>query len=199
MRLRVRVFTMTILSARPLFAIFSHSANAYTLLLCTFSFQLPGDECSQKRFFDAILNGCIPVAKLLDDGKGMPRFVAWNCVVSFTYPFSQGSILGGRSKTTKAGIDMFGIVLTYDGECGFDCMRAPMERLLSNETALREHQLRLRDYAMLIGFGLSEESYEYPDAFMATMVSMRHKLWDRMGKIPASHLQLYNHSGDSLN
>jgi hypothetical protein len=124
------------------------------------------------------------VAKIFpDEQTGIPSLVSTRCKLPATYPFSQGSILG---TTTRAGMDMKDIILTFDGNCGFDCMKEPMERLLSNQTALRERQLRLRDYAMLIGFGLSEESYHYPDAFMATIVSLRHKLWHRMGKLPSS-------------
>ena len=140
----------------------------------TFCLVLAGDNCPQKRFFEVILNGCIPILPTYG-----PHYARGGCHVESTYPFSKGSMLPG-----DGGVDMTNIILTYDGkDCGFPCLREPMERLLSNQTALHEHQLRLREYAMLSSFGFSNESYGYPDAFMGTIVALRHKIWHRTGKL----------------
>ena len=143
----------------------------------TFCLILKGDFCAQKRFFEALLNGCIPVVPTYRNGThGIGTHVYdETCDVASTYPFSRGSLTPGDG----GGVDMLSdVVLTFEGEkCGYPCMREPMKRLLSNWTALQERQLRLREYALLSSFGLTDASYGYPDAFMAFVVALRHKVW----------------------
>lgn len=154
-----------------------------TMQHTTLILQLMGDGCAQKRFFDVILNGCIPVVAIFhDDGGGESSLLKEGCKVSRTYPFSKpyNSVSGRSVNTTTSdgfGLDLLDIVITYNGTCGMACMKEPMERLMNNQTALRQHQLRLHEYAILSSFGLEEESYQYPDSFMATVVSLRRQLW----------------------
>merc|ERR1712183_567426 len=108
------------------------------------------------------------------------------CKYLTTYPFAKGTLL---YEDNDSGMDMEDVILTYNGTCGLPCMKEPLERLLSNQTALRERQWKLREYAMLSSFALENESLEYPDAFMATIVSLRHKLWRRMGKPTSGRIE----------
>jgi hypothetical protein len=156
---------------------------------------LPGDGCAQKRFFDVILNGCIPLVPIFESSKHEKRefpysfFGHQECSTRITYPFAKGTFW--RSKT--AGLDIMDFVLPYDGTCCLKCMADPIVKMMANKTALQELRLRLRRYASLATFRLSseddhidDESYHFPDAFTAALVSVRHYLWNLLGRVPSN-------------
>ena len=136
---------------------------------------LPGDGCAQKRFFDVILNGCIPVVPIFhksDDTDGYPTFFRWEglCSIRRTYPFARGTFFGDET----AGIDYQSLVVTFDGFCGIACMKGAMDQVLSNTTELKRLQISLKDYAKLATFGLDDNMYRSVDAFAAMLVQLRH-------------------------
>ena len=136
---------------------------------------LPGDGCAQKRFFDVILNDCIPVVPIFhksDDTDGYPTFWRWenHCSIRRTYPFARGTFFGDET----AGIDYQSLVVTFDGFCGIACMKGAMEQVLSNTTELKRLQTSLKDYAKLATFGLDGNMYRSVDAFAAILVQLRH-------------------------
>ena len=133
------------------------------------------------------MNGCIPVVPIFESPLSSPSVVYSNrggCTIPNTYPFAKQQTSFGDvdlnddddDRIGEIGIDMNTISVFYNGTCGFECMKQPIEALLSNQTALQQRQLQLRKYAMVSTFGYTNESYHYPDAFMATIVVLRHLL-----------------------
>lgn len=146
---------------------------------------LPGDGCPQKRFFDVILSGCIPVVPLFtpSDEEGYPTFFNWmnRCSVRRTYPFAKGSFFGDPA----AGIDYESLVVSFDGLCGIACMKPAIEEVMRNQTAIKILRGNMRTYAKLFSFGLDDNMYKSMDAFWAMLLTMRHYVFNLMGKSPA--------------
>jgi hypothetical protein len=138
---------------------------------------LPGDGCPQKRFFDVILNGCIPVVPVFtpSDERGYPTFWKWSdrCSIRRTYPFSKGYFFDDLD----AGIDYMSLVVAFDGFCGIPCMKSAMEAVMRNSTELQRLRGTMKEYAGLFTFGLGENMYKNVDAFTAMLVSVRHYLF----------------------
>lgn len=135
---------------------------------------LPGDGCAQKRLFDVILSGCIPVVPRFtpSDEKGYPTFFNWmkRCSIRRTYPFARGSFFDDPA----AGIDYESLVVSFDGLCGIACMKPAIEVVMNNATEMKRLQDNMRRYAKLFAFGLDENMYQSVDAFSAMLVAMRH-------------------------
>ena len=150
---------------------------------------LPGDGCAQKRFFDALLNGCIPLVPLWpSDDTAWPHSFhhPGGCSTRIAYPFAQGSF----HHEPRAGFDILDIVLAFNGTCGLECMNGTLHEFLANETAIVEKRRILQEYASVVSLGLSQESDGYPDAFAALMVRLRHHLWSLEGKEPPKQARI---------
>mmetsp|Transcript_12544 Transcript_12544/g.20888 ORF Transcript_12544/g.20888 Transcript_12544/m.20888 type:complete len:625 (+) Transcript_12544:44-1918(+) len=144
---------------------------------------LPGDGCPQKRFFDVILSGCIPIVPIFtpSDEEGYPTFYQWSdrCSIRRTYPFSKGYFFEDQN----AGIDYMSIVVTFDGFCGIKCMKSAMEEVMGNATELKRLRTTMKEYVGLFTFGLDENMYKSVDAFTAMLVTLRHYLFKLDEKI----------------
>ncbi|KAL3902482.1 MAG: hypothetical protein SGILL_010807, partial [Bacillariaceae sp.] len=87
-----------------------------------------GDSPNQKRIFDVIMSGCIPVAMThhwLDEKTGMnltSYFATGNPLSSFM-PFAKGTFSG----YPNMGIDYRELVVEVDAECGLECMKPTLE------------------------------------------------------------------------
>jgi hypothetical protein len=133
-----------------------------------------GDACPQKRFFDVILNGCIPLVPSFtpSDDEGFPTFFRrkGSCSVRRAYPWSKGAFFGDE----KVGVDYTTLVVQYDGTCGLPCMKPAMEKVFSTE--LTRIRTDLRNYARLVAFGAGNSRYKSLDGFSAMLVAIRHYL-----------------------
>mmetsp|Transcript_6879 Transcript_6879/g.12003 ORF Transcript_6879/g.12003 Transcript_6879/m.12003 type:complete len:242 (-) Transcript_6879:94-819(-) len=160
---------------------------------------LPGDGCPQKRFFDVMLNGCIPLVLYFkeSDEDGYPTFYQWSnsCSIRRTYPYAKGTFF----EDAAAGIDYTSLVVTFDGLSGFDDLKPSIEAALQDKERLIRIRQTIRNYVTLFSYGLPtssssssslsdvkdkadtgelSSSFSYaPDAFMATLVSIRHYLF----------------------
>lgn len=121
---------------------------------------LPGDTAWQRRFFDVIFNGCLPVV------------LEWPSV---TFP-GQNSWYLPNSTTAKEAYPFFGIdvdyetfVITAPGNLTdiFDVssLRFTMESILSDAQQLRRRQLNMKKYALRLTYGLGMDAHQEDDAF----------------------------------
>lgn len=144
---------------------------------------MPGDGCAQKRFFDTLLNGCIPLVPLFPSSDKDAPFSFHHtkgCSTRITYPFAKGTFF----RDADAGFDILDMVATFNGTCGFPCLRSALIDLVSNTSMLHEKQNRMRDYATVIRFGLTQNSNDHPDVFSALMVRLRHHAWHILDRVP---------------
>ena len=136
---------------------------------------LMGDECAQKRFFDVIFAGCIPVVLEFEgDEYGWPSWYNHKrCSVRRTYPFARGTYFDDM----KAGIDYASFVVAINGTCGLPCMKAELEQIMKQEEILKKIRDKMSKYALLFTIGLDpDQNNKSPDAFHAMMVTLRHYL-----------------------
>jgi hypothetical protein len=139
----------------------------------TFCPVLPGDGTPQKRFFDVIMSGCIPVVYVFPgDEDGRPSFHPHRVSLSRSYPFARGVFFND----TNAGIDIESLVIAINGTCGVPCMKEKLEAEIANTETLTNRRLMLRKYASLFSLGLDNEQHTSVDAFSATIVTLRHHL-----------------------
>jgi len=142
----------------------------------TFCMILPGDGPAQKRFFDAIMSGCIPVV-ISFPATTDPGSPAWwkNSYVNQTlsirvsYPFPKGFFAGSRG----LGIDYPSLVVET---CGLECIKPTLERVIANETELLRLRQNLRRHASLFSYGLEANSHRFFDAFALVLTQLGHYL-----------------------
>ena len=141
---------------------------------------LPGDGPPQKRFFEVMLNGCIPILPLWDsndrvNGTAFPSlFHEKEASARSTYAYHRYTFYGDDN----AGIDYIrDLVVTFNGTCGLECLKGAAEAVLSNSDELARLRGNLRKYTKLFSYGMEGNAYRYSDAFTATLVSMRHYLY----------------------
>ena len=146
---------------------------------------LPGDGPPQKRFFEVMLNGCIPILPLWDsndrvNGTAFPSlFREKEASARSTYAYHRYTFYGDDN----AGIDYIrDLVVTFNGTCGLECLKGAAEAVLSNSDELARLRGNLRKYTKLFSYGMEGNAYRYSDAFTATLVSMRHYLHSVEGK-----------------
>jgi hypothetical protein len=139
----------------------------------TFCPVLPGDGTPQKRFFDVIMSGCIPVVYVFPgDEDGWPSFHPHRVSLTRSYPFAKGVLFND----TNAGVDIESLVIAINGTCGVPCMKETLEAEIANTETLTHRRLMLRKYASLFALGLDSEQHSSVDAFSATIVTLRHHL-----------------------
>jgi hypothetical protein len=134
---------------------------------------LAGDGCPQKRVFDVMMSGCIPVVLhyARSDEQGWPSWYKEGaCSIRLTYPFAKGTFAGDP----MAGIDWESLVIPVNGSCGFPCMKSTIEAVMKDTERLTELRRRLRKVASLFSYGLEAESSASMDAFAALLVKLKH-------------------------
>lgn len=143
----------------------------------TFCPILPGDGCPQKRFFDVLLSGCIPVVPFHDKSaeEGTPSFFTNGaCSVRSTYPFAKGTFFGDDTAGINYADDL---VVPFNGTCGLSCMKGAMEAVIKNDDELQRLRRNIQTYVRLFAFGLGpKETNQRVDAFAASLVQIRHYL-----------------------
>ena len=153
----------------------SNATKAYDLYSnSVFCPVLPGDAGWQRRFFDVILSGCIPVMLSwdIDDEKGQKSWFVpeVNQSIQHTYPFAKKAF--GGDETIE--IDYDSMVAECQGnrdkESDVSCLRRTMEdMLLHRPNEIRKKQLQLKRYALAFSLGLGEDAHKYEDGFARTI------------------------------
>ncbi|CAB9526593.1 expressed unknown protein [Seminavis robusta] len=133
---------------------------------------LPGDSCWQRRIFDVIRNGCLPVVLewQLDANNNRRGWhtVQTACSIEESYPF-----LARQNKDETLSIDYDSFVITAPGnpqdETNVTSIFEAMKRVLNNPQELARRQTKMKEYATLFTFGLGVDAHKYDDAFRHTL------------------------------
>lgn len=153
--------------------------EAYVMSLYRESIFCPifrGDTPDQKRFFDVILSGCIPVVMAhywQQDGSNMTSYFAPGVPNHRFLPWALGSF---GEKYPDMGVDFSKLVIEID-ETGcpyLDCMPSILEGWLKDPAALLEKQKEVAKYARLFTYGLQKNMFLYVDAMSTLLVRARH-------------------------
>jgi hypothetical protein len=142
---------------------------------------LRGDTPAQKRIFDALLSGCIPVVLEYESYDSRSRYPSHfepkRTSIRTVYPFSIGSFKGNPDM----GIDYSKIMVTIDGACGIPCLVPTLKDLLLNHRdQVREMQENIGRVARLFSFGMEHNSMKHIDAIAAILVRIHHYvIWDK--------------------
>lgn len=145
---------------------------------------LPGDLSWQKRFFDAILNGCIPVVLKFDTpnlvgGKSwfLPEGESGELAsVQQTYPFARGVF--GDQYDVEINYESFVVEIPIDvnKQENVSGIMKTMELILANPTELRKRQLAMMKYALGFTYGMGQDAHQYDDAFAHILKAIRYYL-----------------------
>jgi hypothetical protein len=134
---------------------------------------LRGDEPPQKRFFDVILSGCLPVVlehPAIHDGH-YSWFAAGSAAIHDVFPFATRTFYG----RAEMGIEYSDFVVSVNGTCGSRCILPHLEHLLLHEMdKLQAMQDKMKEFARLFSFGMAENSFTGVDAVSSILVSARH-------------------------
>jgi len=130
---------------------------------------LPGDTPPQKRFFDVIMMGCIPVVLEFDSGQEGKK--SWHQDGGHSLDNSYPWIKGSNSTHPKKEIDYRSFVVVVSG--GVQNVRPTIEALMQNYTEIRRRQLTLMKYAPYFSYGMGADAHKYPDAFSKILESLR--------------------------
>jgi len=152
---------------------------------------LRGDYPPQKRFFDVMLNGCIPV--VLESPSSEYGFVSHfsekGIPARLSYPFGKGVFpndpnerkvhirkYSNSSHNENLGIDFSKLVVAVDESCHIDgCMMPALEHLILHHPGrIRQKQKDIARYVSLFSYGMEDNGMKYPDAIAAMLVQARH-------------------------
>lgn len=138
---------------------------------------LSGDLCWQKRFYDVVLSGCLPVVLEwttdLPEGQQRSWFLPENLIrnqspyydftIESCFPFIKDHLANG----TKIAYDEFVVRAPANSSNPEDVssIRATMEMLINNPDQLKQMQLSLMNAAQRLAYGLGIESHQSNDAF----------------------------------
>jgi hypothetical protein len=135
-----------------------------------------GDSPIQKRFFDVLLSGCIPVVMTYyrtpnsNNYQNATSYFAEGAVtVTDTYPFAK-STFDGRS---DLGIEYSSLVVEIPGGC-LECIGPTLKNILSRPELLREKQNHLASLSTLFSYGMEGNFLKHPDAVSALLVQAKH-------------------------
>jgi len=136
---------------------------------------LRGDEPPQKRIFDVLLSGCIPIVLEHTPSleEGWPSFFApVSHSIRQTYPFSRGNFFNH----TDMGVEFRDMVVALPSDgCGMKCIVQTVEELLTKRPeVILEKQRNIAKYAALFSYGMEQNGLKYPDAVSAMLVQVRH-------------------------
>jgi len=134
---------------------------------------LPGDSAWQRRFFDVLMNGCLP---LVIEWK-MEHGLSWHTPENDrepkdVYPFHPD----GYYSKSITDIDNDSFVVRVPGdrkhERNFSLVKTVVEELLANPEELKRKQLSLMKNAHKLSFGLGLDAHKYDDMFQRTLQAM---------------------------
>jgi hypothetical protein len=161
---------------------------------------LAGDMAWQRRFFDAIMSGCLPVVlawKMTSTGE-TSWFVPeskdmFTYSISEAYPFPTGlfgahaasNVSSGRHAANQydeerlLAIDYESFVVQCPGnvthEHNVSSLRTTMHDMLINgKDDIRRRQLKMKEVALAFSYGLGKDAHRYNDAFARIIRALRH-------------------------
>lgn len=139
---------------------------------------LPGDNCWQRRFFDVIRNGCLPVVLEWPIQGGDNR--SWHtaepqCPVVDTYPFARGQF---RNMNSALEIDYDSFVVRAQGnledESNVTSILKAMQDVLASPEEVARRQQQMMSYLPLFTYGIGQDSHMYNDGFSRVMEILQH-------------------------
>jgi hypothetical protein len=132
---------------------------------------LPGDAPPQKRFFDVIIMGCIPVVLAFETEMTSQSKTSWHTPggypVESSYPFVKQS--NSISAENEIDYDSFVVKIKEVGE-----MRETLENLFRNHTEIQRLQLNLMKNAQYFLYGMGDDSHLHEDAFAKILQSLEY-------------------------
>jgi hypothetical protein len=151
---------------------------------------LPGDTTWQGRFFDAVLNGCIPVVLAWNSttALGTTHFPPFNYETSVqqSYPFANQKAVG---YDPALEIDYTSFVVEcrankYRNRQYVSMLRETMNDLLLNRPdEIRQRQLAMRNVALSLTYGIGKEAHRHEDAFAKIIRTLRRHV-DTLDQLP---------------
>lgn len=131
----------------------------------------------QKRFFDVILMGCIPVVVSCPtnpfiNNDGNRSTVSWHTDGGRPYEDAYPWTPESGNVYPHHAIDYKSFVVEVP--CSIAEVRPTIENLMNNYTDIRRRQLNMMKYAPLLSYGMGADSHRYPDAFYQILQSLRH-------------------------
>jgi hypothetical protein len=140
---------------------------------------LPGDTSWQRRFFDVISSGCIPLViewTLFDGSRSwftptnMPAHHLHS--IQDSYPFFKGEY---QNSEMEVDYDSFLVKITGNAvkEQDFRGLREKIEEILADEEGLRRRQKFLAKFATRLSYGLGADAHRYKDAFWGILQALK--------------------------
>ena len=145
---------------------------------------LPGDLAWQKRFFDVILNGCLPVV-LSFETPNLPGGKSWfipeaqkgeHASVWQTYPFAKGQFGGDQEFEIDYESFVVEAKISLNDETNMSVVLDAMERVLQDPNDLIRRQRIMMHYAMRLTYGMGRDAHRHRDAFWGVLGALRHYL-----------------------
>jgi hypothetical protein len=137
-----------------------------------FCLVLAGDECHQKRFFDILASGCIPVVlehAESDEANWTTWFRTHRCSRRRVYPYSRGIFFGD----SEAGIDYTKLVVRISH---LDQLQSTLNDLIVHQPrVIAQFQHNIAKYAPLLQYDLLKP-HSKVDAVSAFLVTLQHYL-----------------------
>eukprot|EP00804_Cyclotella_cryptica_P013472 CCRYP_005185-RA/>CCRYP_005185-RA protein AED:0.07 eAED:0.07 QI:118/1/1/1/0.66/0.5/4/41/530 len=135
---------------------------------------LPGDAPSQKRFFDVIMMGCIPVVLSFETEMQSASNKSWHSKngspIEDSFPWIKGSGVVDAANE----IDYESFVVEVTG--GVKNIKPVLEALFENPNEIRRRQIYLMKYASSFSYGMGENAHRYQDAFYKILQSLKFHL-----------------------
>ena len=139
---------------------------------------LPGDNCWQRRFFDVIRNGCLPVVLEWPIQGGDNR--SWHtaqsgCPVVDSYPFAKGQF-GNENHDFEIDYDSFVVRApgNLEDESNVTSILKAMQDILAAPEELARRQQNMMSYLPLFTFGVGKDAHRYHDGFSQVMEILQH-------------------------
>jgi hypothetical protein len=127
---------------------------------------LQGDLPYQKRFFDVVLSGCIPVVLSFESKDNNPHkswFGAGSLGYNYTYPFAYSEFMHSKEEKERLGlVDYNDFVVQVNT---IDEIVPTIESLLNDKTRIQNMQTALGKAAQKFAWGLGDEMLARGDAF----------------------------------
>lgn len=134
---------------------------------------------AQKRFFDIIMSGCLPVVLSFNTSRVYGQrswFQPGRAPVRSSYPFAKDVYLGMDESDT---IDYESFVVQVPDSV--DNFKTIMENILQNPKELQRRQEDMAKYAHRLTYGLDQEAYLHEDAlyYILKMIQMYLKEYEQ--------------------
>ena len=140
---------------------------------------LAGDACWQKRFYDVILAGCLPVVLEWTDHNRSESWRSWfvpevDTSVEECYPFMKGQF--GNDDSIEIDYDEFVVRSPGNASNNEDVssLRKTMALLVQDTSQIHKMQLALMKAAQRMSFGLGVDAHQSNDAFAHILRALAH-------------------------